>query len=62
MREPAELDEIEQLGNPFGDLGLRPPARPEAEGYVVVHRHVLERGKAILIRAILLLDLFPFVH
>ena len=44
MPEVLELDEVQKLVDPLGDLGLRPLAHLEAERDVVPHRHVLERG------------------
>ena len=44
LREPVELDELEQLVHAIADLGARPLADGQPEGDVVVHRHVLERG------------------
>ena len=41
--EVLELDEVEELVDPLGDLGLRPLAHLQAERDVVPHRHVLER-------------------
>ena len=44
LREPVELDELEQLVHALRDLGLGALADLQAEGDVVVDRHVLERG------------------
>ena len=41
--EPVEADDLEQLVDLPGDLGLGPLADRQAEGDVVAHRHVLER-------------------
>ena len=42
--EAVELDQLQQLVDPVGDLGLLPLADLEPEGDVVEHGHVLERG------------------
>ena len=44
LREALELDELQQLVHPLGDLRLRTLADLEAERDVVVHGHVLEGG------------------
>ena len=42
--QPLELDELEQLVDTLVDLCTRPATYLEAEGDVVAHGHVLERG------------------
>ena len=42
--EVLELDEVQELVDALGDLGLRPLAHLQPERDVVPHGHVLERG------------------
>jgi hypothetical protein len=44
LGQPLELDELQQLCDAVANVGARTLPHPEAEGDVLVHGHVLERG------------------
>ena len=44
VAEALQLDEVQELVDAVGDLGLRPLAHFQAEGDVLADGHVLERG------------------